>query len=82
MNNIRFIINGNQASKRAMLYIGFFLLITGLLIFSYPRIFAFLIAGIFCLLGIVVIIYAFSMRTYDSHNQQTEDTDYEEMSNH
>lgn len=69
MNNFRFIINGNPESKRAALYAGFFLLITGLLIFAYPKIFAFVVAGILCLLGIFIIILALNMRTFNQHNQ-------------
>lgn len=82
MNNFRFIINGNQASKRAALYAGFFLLITGLLIFAYPKIFAFVVAGILCLLGLIITVTAFTMRTPKPRQQnQTEDTDYEELDN-
>jgi hypothetical protein len=80
MNNFRLIINGNQASKRAALYAGFFLLITGLLIFAYPKIFAFLVAGILCLLGVIITITALTMHTNSPGQQnQTEETDYEEL---
>ncbi len=80
MNNFRLIINGNQASKRSALYAGFFLLITGLLIFAYPKIFAFVVAGILCLLGVIITVMALSMRTKEHGEQnQTEDTDYEEL---
>lgn len=82
MNNFRFIINGNQASKQTALYAGFFLLITGLLIFAYPKVFAFVVAGILCLLGGIITVTALTMRTKEPGQQnQTEDTDYEELDN-
>ncbi|MCX7743289.1 MAG: hypothetical protein N2167_01855 [Flavobacteriales bacterium] len=82
MSNFRIMINGTRATRKAALYAGFFLLITGLLIFAYPKIFAFVVAGILCLLGLIITITALTMRTnVHSKQNQTEDTDYEELEN-
>lgn len=82
MSNFRIMINGSPATRKAALYAGFFLLITGLLIFAYPKIFAFIVAGILCLLGLIITITALTMRTTTPNQQNpTEDTDYEELEN-
>lgn len=82
MSNFRIMINGSQATRKAALYAGFFLLITGLLIFAYPKIFAFIVAGILCLLGLIITIAALTMRTTTPNQpNQTEDKDYEELEN-
>lgn len=80
MSGFNFIVNGVRATRRIAFYVGFFLLITGLLIYAYPRIFAFLVAGLLCLLGLVFLIAALIMKQPPQPpDQDMEDGNYEEL---
>jgi hypothetical protein len=81
MSGFKFYINGNKSTKKIAYSVAFFLIITGGLIFAYPKIFAFIVAGFMCFFGVLLLLTALFTKNNSSGNDQndTMNTDYEEI---
>lgn len=83
-------INGGRAAKNILISIGLTLIIISLLVFLYPKVFAYIFAGIVGMLGLGALLRGitskprkpqggnFSGSNYNNTNQ-TEDGSYQEI---
>lgn len=83
---IKFVVNGQRGTKNILISIGLTLIIISLLVFLYPKFFAFIFAGIVGLLGLGALIRGLTSKpvkprndTYRGYGNQTEDGAYHEI---
>lgn len=84
---VKFIVNGQRGSKNILISIGLTLIIISLLVFLYPKFFAFIFAGLVGLFGLGALARGLTAkprkpRQHNSgggFNNQTEDGSYQEI---
>lgn len=83
---VKFIINGGRGAKNILISIGLTLIIISLLVFLYPKVFAFIFAGIVGMLGLGALLRGLTSRprkpqggNFNGFNNQTEDGSYQEI---
>ena len=82
----KFVVNGGRGTKNILISIGLTLIVISLLVFTYPKIFAFVFAGIVGLLGLGALIRGITSKppkprndSYGGFGNQTEDGSYQEI---
>jgi len=83
---IKFVVNGQRGSKNILISIGLTLIIISLLVFLYPKLFAYVFAAIVGLLGLGALLRGITARPpkqnkgpYNGYGNQTEDGSYQEI---
>lgn len=83
---IKFVVNGQRGAKNILISIGLTLIIISLLVFLYPKFFAFVFAGLVGLLGLGALIRGITSRPPSGNNDSfnrfggnTEDGSYQEV---
>jgi len=86
---IKFIVNGGRGFKNILISIGLTLIIVSMLVFLYPKVFAYVFAGIVGLLGIGALLKGLTAGStppdqnnnnpYDNFGNRTEDGSYQEL---
>ena len=82
---VKFIVNGQRGSKNILISIGLTLILISLLVFLYPKLFAYVFAAIVGLLGLGALIRGITARPpregKSPYNGQghTEDGSYQEV---
>lgn len=84
----RIIINGNRGTRNIFISIGLTLIIISMLVFLYPKVFAYIFAGIVGLIGLFLVFNALFAKSsppgnndFDGYNR-TEDSTYQELNDH
>lgn len=82
----KFVVNGRRGSKNILISIGLTLIIISLLVFLYPKLFAFIFAGIVGLLGLGALIRGIISKprkprndSFGGFSNKTEDGSYREI---
>lgn len=88
---VKFIINGGRGAKNILISIGLTLIIISLLVFLYPKVFAYIFAGIVGLIGLGALMRGITSKPRkpndggqfngfnNNNNNQTEDGSYQEI---
>lgn len=84
---VKFIVNGQRGSKNILISIGLTLIVISLLVFLYPKVFAFIFAGIVGLLGLGALARGLSAKprrpdknsSGGGFSNHTEDGSYQEI---
>ena len=83
---VKFVVNGQRGSKNILISIGLTLVIISLLVFLYPKFFAFIFAGMVGLLGLGALFRGITSKpgkrnkdSYGGVDNSTEDGSYQEV---
>jgi len=83
---VKFIVNGGRGAKNILISIGLTLIVISLLVFLYPKLFAFIFAGIVGMLGLGALLRGLTSKPRKpsggqsgGFNNQTEDGSYQEV---
>ena len=82
----KFVVNGGRGTKNILISIGLTLIVISLLVFTYPKVFAFVFAGIVGLLGLGALVRGITSKprkprkdSFNGFGNQTEDGSYQEI---
>ncbi len=83
---MKFVVNGGRGSRNVLISIGLTLIIISLLVFLYPKFFAFIFAGLVGLLGLGALLRGLTSKprkpqnnSFGGYSDQTEDGSYQEV---
>jgi|688.fasta_scaffold398884_2 hypothetical protein len=84
---VKFIVNGGKAVKNILISLGLTLIVISMLVFLYPKFFAFIFAGLVGLIGLGALIRGIMSKpqkpqnsgNYGGFGNQTEDGSYQEI---
>jgi len=83
---VKFIVNGGRGAKNILISIGLTLIVISLLVFLYPKVFAYIFAGIVGMFGLGALLRGITSKprkpeggSFSGFNNQTEDGSYQEI---
>lgn len=83
---VRFTVNGGRGTKNILISIGLTLIVISLLVFLYPKVFAYVFAGIVGLMGLGALLRGLTSKPrkpqnnhFGGFNNNTEDGSYQEV---
>jgi hypothetical protein len=83
---VKFIVNGGRGAKNILISLGLTLIVISMLVFLYPKFFAFIFAGLVGLVGVGALLRGLTSNPGKPENNgfkgfgnQTEDGSYQEV---